>query len=118
AALTSMARRQAGALLIGADALFRRDRIAALTVRHRLPAITNARDFALAGGLLSYGADLREAYYQAGFYASRIVKGEKHADLPVVQSTKFELVINSRTAKALGIEVPPMLLARADEVIE
>jgi putative tryptophan/tyrosine transport system substrate-binding protein len=118
AALTSMVQRRASALLIGADALFRRDRIAALTVRHALPAITNARDFALAGGLLSYGADLREAYYQAGFYASRILKGEKPGDLPVVQSTKFELVINVRTAKAFGLEVPPMLLARADEVIE
>jgi putative tryptophan/tyrosine transport system substrate-binding protein len=117
-ALTSMVQQQASALLIGADALLRRDRIAALTVRHALPAITSARDFALAGGLLSYGADLREAYYQAGLYASRILKGEKPADLPVVQSTKFELIINLRTAKALGLEVPAMLLARADEVIE
>jgi putative tryptophan/tyrosine transport system substrate-binding protein len=117
-ALTSMVQRQASALLIGADALFRRDRIAALTVHHALPAITNARDFALAGGLMSYGADLREAYYQVGVYASRILKGEKPADLPVVQSTKFELVINMRAAKALGLEVPPMLQARADEVIE
>jgi putative tryptophan/tyrosine transport system substrate-binding protein len=118
AALASMVQRQASALLIGADALFRRDRIAALTVRHALPAITNARDFALAGGLLSYGADLQEAYYQAGVYAGRILKGEKPADLPVVQSTKFELVVNLRTAKALGLELPPILLARADEVIE
>jgi putative tryptophan/tyrosine transport system substrate-binding protein len=117
-ALTSMVQRQASALLIGADALFRRNRIAALTVRHALPAITNARDFALAGGLMSYGADLREAYYQVGLYAGRILKGEKPADLPVVQSTKFELVINMRAAKTLGIEVPPMLQARADEVIE
>jgi putative ABC transport system substrate-binding protein len=117
-ALTSMVQRQASALLIGADALFRRDRIAALTAHHALPAITNARDFALAGGLMSYGADLREAYYQVGVYASRILKGEKPADLPVVQPTKFELVINMRAAKALGLEVPPMLQARADEVIE
>jgi putative ABC transport system substrate-binding protein len=117
-ALASMVQRHASALLIGADALFRRDRVAALTIRHALPAITNARDFALAGGLLSYGADLREAYNHAGVYAGRILKGEKPADLPVVQSTKFELVINMRTGKALGIEVPPMLLARADEVIE
>ena len=117
-ALASMVQQHASALLIGADALFRRDRVAALTVRHALPAITNARDFALAGGLLSYGADLREAYYQAGIYAGRILKGEKPSDLPVMQSTKFELVINLKTAKALGLTVPDTLLARADEVIE
>ena len=117
-ALASMVQQHASALLIGADALFRRDRIAALTVRHALPAITNARDFALAGGLLSYGADLREAYYQAGIYAGRILKGEKPSDLPVMQSTKFELVINLNTARALDLSVPASLLARADEVID
>jgi putative ABC transport system substrate-binding protein len=119
-AFATLVREQAGAVLIGADPLFaaHRERLALLAERHTLPTMFNTRDFAKVGGLMSYGPDQTDAYRQSGTYAGRILRGEKAGDLPVIQPTKFELVINLRTAKALGLDVPPALLALADEVIE
>jgi putative ABC transport system substrate-binding protein len=111
---------QVAGLMIGQDILFgtETEQLAKLSVRYRIPAVYAQREFAAAGGLMSYGANERDAYRQAGTYAGRILKGEKPSDLPVIQAVKFDLVINLKTAKALGLNIPLPLLGRADEVIE
>ncbi len=115
-AFEALGQQRVGALLVGTDAFFNinRDRLIALAARHRLPAIYDRRDYVAAGGLISYGHDRVDAYHQIGVYAGRILKGEKPADLPVMQPTKFELVINRQTAKTLSLDIPPSLLALAD----
>jgi putative tryptophan/tyrosine transport system substrate-binding protein len=120
AVFADIKRLRAGGLVIGAGSVFvgNINKLAALTVRHGVPAIYEERNFAAAGGLMSYGSDVSDSYRLAGAYTGRILKGENPAELPVIQPTKFELVLNLKTAKALGVTVPSTLLARADEVIE
>jgi putative ABC transport system substrate-binding protein len=120
AAFATLARERADALFIGAGAPFntRRVQLALLAAFYRVPSASGLREYAEAGGLMSYGASVRDAYRQVGVYTGRILKGAKPADLPVVQSSKFELVINHQTARMLGLTLPPTLLATADEVIE
>jgi putative ABC transport system substrate-binding protein len=120
AAFAAVVGRGIAGIVVDADSILfdSRERLVSLVARHAVPAIYDRREFLTAGGLVSYGADPTEAFRQAGFYAARILKGEKVADLPVQQSTKIELLINSKTAATLGIAIPETLLATADEVIQ
>jgi putative ABC transport system substrate-binding protein len=120
-AFVAMVQKQVGGVIVGVDPGFfltRRALIAALAIRHAIPAIYNNRDFPAVGGLMSYGTDRLEPYRQAGIYVGRILKGEKPGDLPIQLPTKFEFAVNLGTAKALGLTIPPGVLAIADEIIE
>jgi putative ABC transport system substrate-binding protein len=119
-AFQPLTRERVDALIVTTDPVFESQRhlIVALAAQHGVPTIYALREYAVAGGLVSYGASITDVYRQAGLYTARILKGEKAADLPVMQASKFELVINLKTTKALALEVPPTLLATADEVIE
>ena len=119
-AFATLAERRVNAVLIGSDPFYatRTRQLAVLAARHTLPMIASSREYPMAGGLISYGNSVSDAYRRVGILAGRILKGAKPAEVPVDRATRFELVINRGTAKALGLEVPPTLLARADEVIE
>ena len=120
ATFASLRSKEVDALLVTTNPFYegRRDDIVALAKRHSVPVLYPWREYSIAGGLISYGTSFTESYRQAGLYVGRIVKGEKPADLPVVQATKFELLVNIKTAKSLGLTVPPSILVSADEVIE
>jgi ABC-type uncharacterized transport system substrate-binding protein len=119
-AFATISQMRVDAVTVGTDGFFvtRREQIAALAARYAVPGIYPFPDFPVAGGLASYGASLADAYRQAGVYTGRVLKGAKPADLPIMQPVKFELIINLKTAKALGLTIPPAVLSRADEVIE